>query len=238
MMSVLAVRARIWCVGIVVLSLNWAHGGLIVEYDLAGELGTQEFTAPTSVAANVTGLNLTRGSGLIASAGSTSGGNTFSSAGWHDLSPTDYVSFGFIVQPGYRATLDQLQFRSRSDESGPREIGLFYSGDGFSQSLSTFTHPTNTVISWQTDLTALTDLEGSVEFRFYALNNQSTSLGTIQSHGTFRVANYLDGRTEYPFSVSGSVAAIPEPSTILLTLMAAGAFGGVRVARRFRLRRG
>lgn len=214
-----------------VLTAGECQAEFVVAYDLAGEPGNQESTAPGETAANVTGLHVTRGPGL----GATSAGNSISSNGWNTLDATrDYFSFGFTVDPGYFATLDQLRIGTRSSNTGPGQLGLFFSGDGFTTNLFTFAQNGTSFLNSEVDLSSLSNVTGDAEFRIIALDDTRADGTTgITSTGTFRITNLFgpDGDTG-SFGITGTVTAVPEPSS--MALLGLVAVGGVVLRRRQR----
>lgn len=196
----------------------------IAAWDMFGQPGDQAFTAATSSAANVTGDNMARGAGLAGNAGA----NSLNSNGWDGLDADDYVTFGFTVGAGFSVDLESLIIGTRSSNSGPGDLGLFYSGDGFSSSLFTFTQSGTNFLNSVVDLSGLTGLTGAVEFRIAALSDTRADGGTgISSQGTFRVVDFFDNGDFIDTQFTGTV--VPTPGAIAL-------FGaaGLAAARRRR----
>lgn len=214
------------CAAVVCAQAGVATAAVVVEYGLTGAPGNQAFTAPSFVDPNATGLNVTRSAGLNPSAA----GNSISASGW-DIG--DYFSFGFDVSPGFFANLDSLEIGTRSSNSGPGTLELFYSGDGFTTSLGQTVQVgtlfSNTVI----DLSGLTGLTGPVEFRLTMLDTTSANGGTVASGGTMRIANYFDGVDTGGFRINGTISAVPEPTSFVALAVGAVAF----TASRRRLRK-
>lgn len=206
---------------------------VIVAWNLAGEPGDQAFTAPSEEALLTTGFDVTRGPGLNPSAA----GDSISSNGWDTLNPDDdYFTFGFSVDPGYWVTLDELRIGTRSSNTGPGDLGLFYNGDSFTSNLFTFTQSGTDFLDSVADLSALTNLTGNVEFRIVALSDTRADGDTgITSAGTFRLTNFFDdGNDTGSFQITGSVTAVPEPSSlVVMGLILGGGYAG----RYFRNRR-
>ena len=193
-----------------------AQAVTIVSYELAGALGNQVSQPPASMAAQVTGLSITRGSGLNAAAAVDS----FNSTDWDEsgaAAANDYFSFGFTVDPGSSVNLSSLILATRSSATGPGTMDLYYSGDGFTTSLHTFNQPDSTFVNSAIDLSALVGLTGLVEFRIYETGNtQADGVGDTGATGTFRVSDYSPdgGQTFQPITFDGRV--VPEPSSIVL----------------------
>lgn len=200
-----------------------AHAEVITAYTLFGAAGNETSQSATTVAANVAGLDLTRGAGLTA----TAAGNSFSASGWSTDTSSDYFSFGFTVDAGYSVNLENLYIGSRSSNTGPGFLGLFVSTDGFTSSLYTFVQTGTAFTNSIVDLSALTGLTGNVEFRIAALNNTSANGGSIAAAGTFRVGDHSDGTNFSEFRFNGTV--VPAPGAFALM-----GLGGLVATRRRR----
>ncbi len=198
----------------------------LVEWSLDGTTGSQTTQPATFALANLTAYDITRGAGLIA----TAAGNSFSTSGWTGQS-TDYISLGFTVADGFKVDLDDLLIGTRSSNTGPGSVGLYYSGDNFTAALYTFSQSGTSFLNSDVDLSSLTGLTGAVEFRLIAIGTNSANGGTTASGGTFRITDYFVGSTSSPVQFNGTLAAIPEPTSALIGTLLAGAFG-LMVARR------
>lgn len=199
---------------------------IIVQYDLDGEPGDQEFSAPATENAGISGLNMARGPGISPS----SAGDSFSSNGWDDIASDEFMSFGFSVDPLSLASLENLQITTRSSNTGPGNLGLFHSGDGFTTSLHTFTQSGSDFLDSTVDLSSLSNLTGTQEFRIYALNDTSANGGTISAAGTFRIANFDEGGGAGGVTFNGTVSAVPEPSSF--SVFGLAVLGGLTLRRR------
>lgn len=183
----------------------------IAAWDMFGQPGDQAASAATAAAANVTGNTMVRGAGLSPNVG----GNSFNSAGWNGLDADDYIAFGFTVDAGFEVDLESLIIGSRSSGSGPGQLGLFYSGDGFSSNLYTFNQSGTNFLNAVIDLSALTGLTGNVEFRIRALSDLRADGGTgISAQGTWRIADFFDGSNFTDTQFTGNV--VPTPGAIAL----------------------
>lgn len=209
----------------VVAASGTASADVITSYVNFGQSGDQGASPAGTVAANVSALPLTRGAGLNANPG----GNSLNSSGWDSLDSSDYVTFGFEVAPGYQVDLDTLWFGSRSSNTGPGNLGVYYSVDGFASPVYTFSQSGTDFNNSIADLSALQDLQGNIEFRIYAVDGVSAGGGTISSGGTFRVGDHYDGSNFTEFRFEGSVEAVPAPASAALM-----ALGGVVAGRRRR----
>jgi hypothetical protein len=202
--------------------VNPAQAASIVEWDLLGAPGNQASTAASSAATNVTGTNLTRGPGLTP----TGAGNSFSASGWN---VGEYFEFGFSVDAGFSVDLDTLFIGTRSSNTGPGSLGLFYSGDSFTNSLFTFSQSGSNFLNSTVDLSALTGLTGNVNFRVVNLSNTSANGGTVGGGGTFRVGAYFDqGSFANNLSFTGTVNnPVPVPAAVWLLGSAVAGMAGV-----------
>lgn len=198
-----------------------ASAEVITSWVNFGQPGDQASSAVGTAAANVSGIELTRGAGLTP----TAAGNSFSASGW-STDANDYFSFGFTVADGYAVNLSSLWIGTRSSNTGPGFLGLFYSVDGFASSMHTFVQVGTAFNNAVIDLSDLTGLTGTVEFRIAALNNTSANGGSIAAAGTFRVGDHSDGANFTEMRFEGSV--VPAPGAMALL----GLGGLVAVRRR------
>lgn len=210
-----------------------AQADLIVDWDLLGAPGNQATQAPNSAAANVSGLSITRGAGILAT---QTAANGFNSDGWAGANPAvkadsnEYISFGFNVGAGYQVDLSSLAIGTRSSNTGPGSLGLFYSGDNFTTNLFTFTQVGTAFNNQIVDLSGLTGLQGNVEFRIIELNTTSANGGTTADGGTFRLTAYFVGSTfDQNINFQGTVSAVPAPGALALL-----GLGGLVAGRRRR----
>lgn len=207
------------------LSLNAnLSAGVIVGWNLHGEPGDQASTTAAFSADKVTGLSVSRGPGLIAN----SGVNSINSRGWNTFASDDFYSFGFTIDSGYRVQLDQLLISTQSSGTGPGTVALRYSGDNFSQNLAEVDQsPGGNRVDSAIEFSSLGlgNLTGDLEFRLYSASTSSANGGTVGATGTFRITNY-QGEENGSFRFTGTVEAIPEPSSLaLLSVLGVGAFG-------------
>ncbi|MFG0275452.1 MAG: PEP-CTERM sorting domain-containing protein [Phycisphaerales bacterium] len=192
------------------MATSIASADVITSWTNFGQPGDQAASPVNVEAANVTGVAITRGAGLNPSGA----GNSISSNGWDDLAADDYFTFGFNVDAGFSVDLDTLWIGTRSSNTGPGFLGLFYSGDGFSSNLYTFTQSGTSFNNSIIDLSSLTGLTGNVEFRIIALNGTSANGGTISSGGTFRIGDHFDGANFSEVRFEGTV--VPTPGAMAL----------------------
>jgi hypothetical protein len=204
-----------------------ASAEVVVDWDLAGMAGTETTWAANSAAAGITGSALTEGATLIANTGS----NSMNARGWNG-EVTDYFSFGFTVANGYSVDLDSLAIGSKSSSTGPGSMGLFYSGDNFASALYTFTENGTIASNDIVDLSGLTHLSGTVEFRIAQIGTTAANGDTTSSAGTFRITGYFDGVNTINLQLNGTVAAVPEADTYAMMLAGLGLVGFMARRRR------
>ena len=190
----------------------------IVSWETFGNSGNEPFVAPTNVETGLVGLNLERGPGLSA----PSGTNSFNSSAWAwsggVRQADDYVSFGFEVQAPFKVDDLSLLFGSRSSNAGPGPLGLFWSGDNFTDPLHTWTHVNELWSNEDIDLAGLGTLEAGVyEFQIQSIANQRASdpQNTIAGGGTMRIGDYFQSGQGFSlFRFEGTVT--PEPGRAML----------------------
>ena len=226
-------------VAVLGLTAGSVSADTIVGWNFQGATGNQTSTASSIAASHLTGLDVTRGSGLTPSAAS----NAISASGWdgtpaaNPADDTQYFQFGFEVAAGYEATLNQLFIGTRSSNTGPGNLGLFTSVDGFATQVATFTQSGTSYLNSVIDLSGLGPITGTILFRIIKLDTVSANGGTVASTGTFRLTNYFDGGDTGSMRITGSVrpssGVIPEPSSIVLMgLGVVGLAGVIRLRRR------
>ena len=198
-----------------------AQAAELVEWNLYGLAGTESGQAATNFDANLDGMDLLRGAGLVGNTGA----NSLNAKGWNGEAG-DYFSFGFVVADGYSVDLSSLIIASKSSSTGPGTMGLFYSGNGFSTALATFVEDGSSYVNSVVDLSSLTGLTGAVEFRVAQIGTTAANGGSTSGNGTFRITRYYDAGNYINPQLSGTVmAAVPEPETYALMLAGLGLVG-------------
>ena len=200
-----------------------ASAEVITSWVNFGQPGDQAASPVGTEADNVTGIELTRGPGLNPSGAS----NSFSASGWSTDQSEDYFSFGFTVASGFEVDLDTFWVGARSSNTGPGFLGLYYSGDGFTNVLHTFVQDGTNFNNAIVDLSSLTGLTGTVEFRIAVLNDISANGGTLAGTGTFRVGDHFDSGNFTEMRFEGTV--VPAPGALALI-----GLGGLVAGRRRR----
>jgi hypothetical protein len=219
---------RILPATLVAVSLSTsASAEVIVDWDLTGLAGNETTLAANNAGVGIGGSALIEGATLVA----TSGSDSMNARGWNG-EVADYFSFGFTVANGYSVDLSTLVIGTKSSNSGPGSMGLYYSGDHFASALYTFNETgadfSNDIVA----LGALSQLTGTVEFRVMQIGSIAANGGETSSAGTFRIAEYSDGVTSTNLQLTGTVAAVPEADTSTMLLAGLGVVGVMARRRR------
>ncbi len=205
------------------LTCQSARADIVLQYDLEGNIGTEATVSGLAPNAGITALDLRRGTGLD----TENGADTFSSSSWGSptpLSPSaddEYFSFGFTVDALTSVILDDLTISTRSSNTGPGTLGLYTNLDSYTASLHTFTQSGDNSLDTTVDLSSLGTLTNrTVEFRLVEIGNtQADGSGTTSNSGTFRISNFERSASQ-PITFSGTISAVPEPSTLFGGLIA------------------
>ncbi len=195
----------------------------VASYDFATS------AAVTTEDSNVTSTAFAASSGFAASAWSSSGLNFFTRQAPLSFDVNSgYVGFTVTAEPGFQLNLTQLSFNYFATRGAPRSLDytetlyVRTSADGFAADLSG-NYSLNPFTSNGTVQSASFDLSGasfqglgSLEVRIYQVINDTVN----EFNDISRTDNVL---------LQGSVAAIPEPSAVLL-----GILGSLLLLRRRR----
>ena len=165
-----------------------------VNWDFTGQPGNQVFTTGNTLVAGVEARNFARGEGINPAAA----GNSISSNAWNS-GENRFFTFGFNVAPDKLVDLTSLQIGSTSSNTGPRDLALVYSGDGFASRLAEWQH-TGSFVNQIIDLSSLQNLSGNVEFRIISTSDIAVNGAAIGSGGTMRVTNYFPGPLPVTFT--------------------------------------
>lgn len=177
----------------------------LVTYNFTGATGDQTSQAPSSVALNMTASDITRGTGITASAAS----NSISASNWSTgaLDLNDYYSLTLTADSGFFLNLNTISFAERRSGTGIRDFSIRTSLDGFASDVFTASVPDDTFTRDQSfTFGPAFDSVSSITIRIYGYNAEGST-------GTWRLNNHsVDGG----LVVTGTVSAIPEPSTYAL----------------------
>ncbi len=191
-----------------------AHAQILI-WDVSGD------SSPATLLADVINVNLQTSSSLNTltrvGLGNPGAANAYNSNGWN-LTNTfnesdDYITFTLQATSGYEATFTSLQYAMNGSGTGPGTGRWGYRiGSGSFTLQTTFAIPSALPSSLQIwDFTDFTT-DQAVEFRFWAFGTTAIGGGTSTAAGTVRVGNIAGN----DLVLNGSVALIPEPSTISL----------------------
>lgn len=208
-----------------------AQADLLIGWNVNGLVGNEESVAPAFVAPHVVSTTvLTRGVGITTSATA----NAFNSASWtmpaHStvasaVASNDYYTIRIIADPGFTLDLTNFVYRNQRSGTGPSNITLRTSADGFTSDVASWVVAGTTAndVSTALNITGVTD----IELRIYGS-------GATGAAGTLRVADGGNhGATGIDLAVFGAV--VPEPGTFALLL---AGLGVVTAVRRRRIRDG
>lgn len=204
-----------------------AHADLLIGWNVAGLSGTELSVNAAYVAPNVVSTTvLTRGSGLSTNPGT----NSLNSASWampahstvaSTIASNDYYTIRIIADPGFTLDLTNFVYRNQRSTTGPSNITLRTSADGFASDVASWTVASTVPndISTPLNITGVTD----IELRIYAA-------GAIAFGGTLRVADGGNhGAPGIDLAVFGTV--VPEPGTFALLVAGLGVVTAVRKRR-------
>jgi hypothetical protein len=197
-----------------------ARADVILAYEVDGLTGTTLNLIPAVLDPDLTGGTLTRGVGL----GATSATAGYSSSAWNitdTFDPdVDFLSVTLDADPGYMLGVNSITYRMTATSTAPNQARWGYSIDG-----GAWTYQTPYTISsataggadnaW-TDI-GLSSVTAPVEFRFWVWGTtQADGDGAAATGGTVRIRNLAGNDLVF----DGTVEAIPEPSSLLLGLLA------------------
>lgn len=200
-----------------------ANADDILSYAGANDFGAG--SAPLSAAAGITGNNLFAGAGVDSTSFSTFNYTSWDAATLADaVAQDEYFSWGFNVDAGFSVNLEDFDIRYDRSGSGPDDVAI-YLWEG-SLGASTLVHSfdfndaTTGVTQTNIDLSSLTGLTGTVEFRLYAWASES-------SGGTFDLESFAFPTDPRAIQVRGDIVPAPGAAALL-------AMGGLVATRRRR----
>lgn len=191
------------------------EAAIIAQWDFTGQPGNQVSTVGSSLVAGVSVGDLTRGSGISLSS-TINSMNSFSWTTSSSIDSNDYYLFSLAPTAGYEVSLASVAFAERRSPTGIRTFELRSSLDGFAAAIpGTITGvPDDDLVRNQSLVlgTPFTNLTTEVTFRLYGYSAESgTGTWRLQNHSTFG-----------GLVLDGTVAAVPEPSTIGLMGLLSG----------------
>ncbi|QOV91707.1 PEP-CTERM sorting domain-containing protein [Humisphaera borealis] len=214
-----------------VLIPSIANAASILEWNTAGNLGTETTEPSTLNDPGVATSNLTLGAGVTPAAN----GNRFGGSNWFDtgdsqpqtlaqaVTGNDYIQFVLTPQAGNTVSLTGFSFIWGRSGTGPDALTLRSSADSFTADLATATGlvDTTTVV---TNLTfTLNNITTATTFRLYGYGGTATA--ATGGTGGFDTAT---AATTPNVILSGTV--VPEPSALAL-IGVAGLLAGRRRLR-------
>lgn len=202
----------------------FASAEIIVAWDTAGKAGNEASLPATTVATNISGLNITRGAGL----GPIAGAGSFNSNNWDDGTADEFVQLGFTVTAGEPWFVETIRMGTRSSATGPGFINVLASVDGGAFFLvDTLVQPNGSFINPIVDINET--VATSLLLRFVRANNVAADGGTIGGSGTWRIGDFLNAETGQFEDIIISGVLTPEP--VSLVLFGVGLVGVVAVSR-------
>lgn len=222
------IRLCLVLVGLVLVPASMAQMTLMT-WDVNG---VSESASSVLGATTVSGVSataeLTRGAGAGlpgSPANNAFGASGFASVSMADaLADGDYFSFTISARDGFALSLTEVSYRMSITTNGPTNAALFTNLGGFSAEQAVITYSITTAAGGgdrTVALSGLNDVQGPVEFRIYAWGSGT---GTTDK---FRFRNLVGADV----AISGSISAVPEPSTYA-TLLGLAALGAVALRRR------
>jgi len=189
-----------------------------------GVVTGQPVSVPGTLGTGITHVTvyvMTRGAGLTIPSATN---YAFNSSGWTGEA-TDYVQFGFKVDPGYRVNLSDLYFGTKVSSTGPTQLLVKTSLDNYSSTIYTVLQDNagGTYKNPDVSLSGLGPVTGDFYIRFYGT-------GATSGNGAMRVSAYDPAGTYYFDSITGSVAPVPIPGAVWL--LGSGLVGLVGLRKR------
>lgn len=206
----------------------WDVNGVDVE---AGS-GIDNSTFPYTMNATTKGIHISGSALSLGFDGPSSAANMYGfkfSAGSHQTSLTDailndhYIQFNLIAEAGYQFNLSSIEMKGQSGSSGPDDIAVMSSVDGFTvgNEISSQTGRQGITGGWDTDASGWGDVIDLSDLRYRGLTTASFRIYGWNSTGTASAGiRNLSGND---LVISGTMEAIPEPAVLgLISLTGLG----------------
>lgn len=217
------IKTTLIAVTAALFGVSASNGALLIGYDtVAGASIT-----PTVIGSNVSGIDLTRGSGINQATGTSFNSNSWTQSGGlaQAIDDDSFLQFGINVASGYVLENIVADFFGDRSNTGPSSIVVYSSSDGFTTAGNPVLGATDVGASGSLQVTSPIGgpATGTVTFRLYGY-------GATGSTGTFDFETDKIS-SDYGLTISGDLSAVPEPANNLLL----GAIGALALFHRRRL---
>jgi len=214
------------------LSASVSYDGALIPNLSVGNL--------TITGANFNAVSSTSGN-LMASSwdiGATSGSDSFTGV----VNLSEYLEFSLTAESGFLISMNAIEFNGfRRSGTGPRQFQIRSSFDNYATILSSYGPSLDSRITNSSGILTVTDLSTTTTFGSSSnktmLNLSSAGITQVSSIN-FRLYDFNaessggTGGITGPFSFSGTIEAIPEPSASFLMIGGLVGLVGIRAIRR------
>lgn len=190
---------HLWLLFVGLSVAGGVDAAVIVGWDFTGAPGDQLSTAPAVVAESITGLDVTRGSGITPSAQA----NSISSTGWSLFDfgyASDYYQFGFVTGGGKAVNLSQIRLAHATSHGITWQLRS--SLDGYVGTVTSFSSMGSVNYTDISLPPSFSGLSGTIGFRLYGY-------WVGNANGSAWLLNSVYGNM---MTINGTV--IPEPATM------------------------
>ena len=188
-----------------VASVNGYSQGTLGNYSISALTGAATSVSPSGVAANVGFSTLIRGNGLTAiNQNGEFASQDFSTSGTLTISNNDYLEFTITPGNTYSVSLSTVRFDLYRGSSGPTNLALRSSVDGYATTIGTTFSPTTTAAMYTISLSTASfqNFTSPITFRLYGWSATSNlgSLRLTNAAGDNGVE--VDGVVNAPFTAT------------------------------------
>ncbi|SFE67221.1 lamin tail domain-containing protein [Thermoflexibacter ruber] len=173
----------------------------LVTYSFTGAAGNEVTFPPDNQPTSGTASNMSRGSGLTASASA----NTFSASAFSTMGIdlNDYFTFSIQPNTSFQLIINRIEFDERRSLTGIRTLAVRSSKDAYATDLAVFNVPDDDLTRTQTiNLVCFTRITANTTFRIYGYASEAAG-------GTWRIDNV---------KVFGSIIPLTPPHPIITNL--------------------